>query len=353
MLEDVYPVQWVGGQAVVTLPEHIGASNAGQVREELLSVINRGATTLIADMTATVSCDHAGADAVVRAWQRAAVSGTELRLVVTAQIVARVLSLSGLDRMVSVYPSLEAATAARLPAAIAVLAAARPRRAGQSAAFPAAAPPDGTGAAPVPAGELLDALQDAVALADGDGTIAAASARMEDMFGYGPGELPGRLAESLVPEVLQEAHRGHRTAWAQAPAARPMGAGGQLAGLRKDGTTFPVRVSLTPVTTAAGQFTLAVIRDITPARHLDDLAGLARDAAAAQQEHLQLLDAVITGLYHAGLSLQTAVDLPADAARQRTEEALGDLDDIIRQIRGTAFAARDHRGLPRPAPPRR
>ena len=45
--EDLYPVEWAGAQAVVTLPEHIGISNAGQVREELLSVINRGARTLI------------------------------------------------------------------------------------------------------------------------------------------------------------------------------------------------------------------------------------------------------------------------------------------------------------------
>jgi anti-sigma B factor antagonist len=126
--EDLYPVEWAGGQAVVTLPEHIGISNAGQVREELLSVINRGATTLIADMTATVSCDHAGADAVIRARQRAAASGTELRLVVTAQVVARVLSLVGLDRTVSVYPSLDAATAARLPAAAGASAEDRPGR---------------------------------------------------------------------------------------------------------------------------------------------------------------------------------------------------------------------------------
>jgi anti-anti-sigma factor len=116
-LEDFYSVEWAGGQAVVALPEHIGISNAGQVREELLSVINRGATTLIADMTATVSCDQAGAEAVIRARTRAAASGTELRLVVTAPVVARVLRLVGLDRMVSVYPSLEAAVAARLPAA--------------------------------------------------------------------------------------------------------------------------------------------------------------------------------------------------------------------------------------------
>ena len=80
MLEDFYPVRWVGGNAIVTLPGHIGASNAGQVRDALLPVINLGAVTLIADMTATVSCDHAGADAVVRAWQRTVSSGTELRL---------------------------------------------------------------------------------------------------------------------------------------------------------------------------------------------------------------------------------------------------------------------------------
>jgi anti-anti-sigma regulatory factor len=88
-IEDLYPVEWAGGQAVVTLPEHIGISNAGLVREELLSVINRGATTLIADLTATVSCDQSGAEAVFRAWQRAAASGTELRLVITRRAGGR------------------------------------------------------------------------------------------------------------------------------------------------------------------------------------------------------------------------------------------------------------------------
>ena len=121
MISDAYPVRWTGRQAVVALPEHIGLSNAGLVREELLSVINRGATALIADMTATISCDHAGADAVARAFQRAVISGTELRLVVTAQIVRRVLAINGLDRLVSIYPSLEAATAARPPAPVLAL----------------------------------------------------------------------------------------------------------------------------------------------------------------------------------------------------------------------------------------
>jgi hypothetical protein len=65
MPEDSYPVRWVGQQAVVTLPDHLDVSNAGQIEQELLWVISRGATALIVDMTATVSCDHAGADVVV------------------------------------------------------------------------------------------------------------------------------------------------------------------------------------------------------------------------------------------------------------------------------------------------
>ena len=123
MHEDIDPVQWAGQQAVVALPVHMDASNAGQIREELLSVINGGATALIADMTATTSCDHAGVDAVVRAFQRAVICGTELRLVLTAEHVSCVLSLSGLDHLVPIYPSLEAATAASPPTeALAVMA---------------------------------------------------------------------------------------------------------------------------------------------------------------------------------------------------------------------------------------
>ena len=116
VVNETYPVRWMGRQAVVALPEHIDVSNASQIREELLWVINRGAAALIADMTATLSCDHSGADAVMRAYQRALASGTQLRLVVTAPIVRRVLGINGLDRLIPVYPSLEAATAAGTPA---------------------------------------------------------------------------------------------------------------------------------------------------------------------------------------------------------------------------------------------
>jgi anti-anti-sigma factor len=345
MISDAYPVRWTGRQVVVPLPEHIGLSNAGLVREELLSVINRGAATLIADMTATTSCDHAGADAVARAFQRAVIGGTELRLVVTAQIVRRVLAINGLDRLVSIYPSLEAATAARPPAPVSALAAdsagagtngpAPPRRpGGPTAQFPSA---DGNRAAVTGAvvWQLVNALQDGVALTDDNGAVALANTRLEQMFGYQHAELLGQPIEVLLPVDLEAAPGSNRASHALAPRTRLMGAGARLVGLRKDGTTFPAEISLSSVTTAAGHFAVIVIRDITETRLAGELADLAAAAVAAEQAHRsqELLDTTITRLSHVGLSLQAAIDLPAELIRQRIAEALGHLDDTIREIR--------------------
>jgi anti-anti-sigma regulatory factor len=92
-----------------------------------LAAINDGARALIADMTATASCDHAAADTVVCACRRGVLGGTELRLVVTAQVVSRVLSISGVDRLVVIDPPLEAATAARPPVTVLAQCWPRPR----------------------------------------------------------------------------------------------------------------------------------------------------------------------------------------------------------------------------------
>lgn len=116
-MPDSYPVQWTGRLAILALPQHVGDCNAGQIREQLLWVINRGAAELIIDMTGTASCDHEGAAAVARAHQRATASGTQLRLAVTTGAVQRVLCLNGLDRLIPVHSSLDAATAAAAPAA--------------------------------------------------------------------------------------------------------------------------------------------------------------------------------------------------------------------------------------------
>jgi anti-anti-sigma factor len=245
VLKDSYPVRWAGRRAVVVLPEHIGQANAGQVSEQLLSVINRGADTLIVDMAATISCDYTGADALLRARQRAVASGTQLRLVVTDRIVRRALGLSGLNHLISMYPSLEAAIAAREPGV-----ATGPRSGDDSPAV----------TLDVLRG-LLDALGDGVALADRDGVLVLASGRMERMFGYQRAELPGRRVDSLIPDGLREARSGQGTAVAQG--AVPWPAGAPRSGVRKDGSRFPVEVRSTPVHTAAAEFTLIVVQDVT------------------------------------------------------------------------------------------
>ena len=338
-------MRWTGQRAVVTLPEHIDVTNAGQIREELLSVINRGATELVADMTATVSCDHAGADAVARAYQRAAASGTQLRLVVPAPVVRRVLGINGLDRLIPIYPSLEAATTVAAPATVTppvptcaapgCPARARRRPAGPGGGLKAGAI---TGAV---LRNLLDALDDGIVLTDDDGVLALVNRRLEHMFGYQHGELVGEPVELLIPADLHVAHRSHRAAYMRAPQARPMGAGARLVGLRKDGATVPVEVSLSPVPTATGHLTLAVVRDATQTRQRDDLADLAHAAASAQQTQHgpELLDKVVSSLFHVGLSLQAAIDLPHRVARQRITEALQHLDDTIHEIRDHMFAA--------------
>jgi anti-anti-sigma factor len=355
--EDGYPEQWTGRQAVVTLPGHIDMSNAGQISDQLLSVIDRGASELIADMTGTASCDHAGAGAVVRAYQRAAANGTQLRLVITAEVVRRTLSLNGLDRFIPVYPSLEAATSAASQATVIPFASAdgghgmRSRSVRPRPGQRAAGAPDRPGSAVITQavlGRLIDALADGVALADGDGTLALVNRRAAEMFGYEHDELAGQLVESLIPADLRAAHTAHRAGYARAPRTRAMGEGMQLVGLRKDGATFPVQVSLSPVLTATGHLTLAVIRDATDARRGGDLMDIARVAAGAQQAYRsqEVLDRVVDSLFDVGLSLQAAMDLPSDLARQHITRALQQLDDAIREIRDHAFITRGSGAAP-------
>jgi anti-sigma B factor antagonist len=110
--EEHCAVLWVGQVAVVSLPAEIDISNADQVREDLLSTVNRGAALLVADMSATTFCDSAGVNALVRAFKRATASASGMRLVVSAPAVQRILAITGVDHLIDMYPSVAAAMAA-------------------------------------------------------------------------------------------------------------------------------------------------------------------------------------------------------------------------------------------------
>jgi anti-sigma B factor antagonist len=112
--QERYPVLWIGQVAVITLPEEIDVTNADMVREELLSVMNQGATLLIADMSKTNFCDSAGVSALVRTFRRASSGAETMRIVVSTPAVQRVLSITGVDRLVDIFPSVAASLAGQI-----------------------------------------------------------------------------------------------------------------------------------------------------------------------------------------------------------------------------------------------
>lgn len=342
MTDGIEGVAWSGRQAVVSFPVDVGALDAARIGEQLLGALSQGAVTLIADMSATERCHQTCADAVSRAYLRAAAGQAELRLVIRSPDVRRLMSVEGLDRLVPVYASLEAALADGPPdgpgagdpaprMAAAAVGSARSNR--------APGPPPPVGEAVLR--QLVNALDDGVALADEDGTIVLANRKLAAMFGYQPAELAGQPVEALVPAGLREAHRWHRAAYERKPTARPMADRARLAGLRSDGTTVPVTITLAPVSTADGHLVLAVVRDATRAQLRDDLAVLLSTVTAREAEQTrELLDRVVTSLFHAGLCLKSAAVLPADVAIERISEALRHLDDTIHEIRDHIFRSR-------------
>jgi anti-sigma B factor antagonist len=102
-------------KVVVALPEEIDGLNAARVEEELVVAIGAGGT-VIADMSATTFCDSAGVRAVVQAWKQAAAAGGEVRVVVGTSPVRRILNLTAMDQVLSIYDSLDAALAGSTPA---------------------------------------------------------------------------------------------------------------------------------------------------------------------------------------------------------------------------------------------
>lgn len=111
--------------------------------------------------------------------------------------------------------------------------------------------------------DLLEAAPDGILEVERDGTIVLLNAAAERMFGYTREELLGQLVDVLVPESLRPRHRQHRHQFVDHPATRPMGTGLELFARRKDGTQFPVEISLSPIRSSHAFRVIAIVRDIT------------------------------------------------------------------------------------------
>ncbi|MFN3986003.1 MAG: PAS domain-containing sensor histidine kinase [Rhodocyclaceae bacterium] len=127
--------------------------------------------------------------------------------------------------------------------------------------------------------ELLESTPDGIVIVNPTGHILIANTQAERLFGYGASELRARPVELLLPERFRGSHKGHRSHYFSQPRTRAMGAGLELYGLRKDGTEFPVEISLAPLSTAETPLVMSAIRDVSERKRFEK---------ALQEKNLEL-----------------------------------------------------------------
>lgn len=161
--------------------------------------------------------------------------------------------------------------------------------------------------------ELLEAAPDAIIEVDQDGRIVLLNKVTEQLFGYSREELLGQTVEVLIPERARAGHHAHRNRYWNQPSTRPMGSGLKLEGQRKDGSKFPVEISLSPVQFEEGFRVSAIIRDVTERRlaeealravqvaHTAELSAKNRELASRNEEverANRLKDEFLSGMSH-------------------------------------------------------
>jgi PAS domain S-box-containing protein len=181
----------------------------------------------------------------------------------------------------------------------------------------------------------VESLPNAMLMVDADGAIAFVNAQGERLFGYARDELIGRPIELLVPERFRSGHPAFRRGFAADPQTRPMGAGRDLYGLRKDGSEVPIEIGLTPIRTETGTVVLSSIVDITERKRAEqarqELAHIARVATMGE---------LTASLAHELQQPLAAIRANAGAGRRLLGEPdLDQVRDILAEIDGDAGRA--------------
>jgi PAS domain S-box-containing protein len=209
---------------------------------------------------------------------------------------------------------------------------------------------------------LLEAAPDAIVVVGRDGRVVLVNAHAEQLFGYSRGELLGTAVELLVPAARRDGHSRQREKYQEEPHRRPMGSGLELTGRRKDGSEFPVEISLSPVETEEGPLITAAVRDVTgrvvteralkaanreleaftysvshdlraPIRQIDGFARLLEEQVGADLDDKarRHLDRIIEGATHMGALVDDLLNLTR-IGQQSLRPARVSLDSIVAEV---------------------
>jgi PAS domain S-box-containing protein len=222
---------------------------------------------------------------------------------------------------------------------------------------------------------LLESAPDAMVIVDGQGRVQLVNAQTERLFGYSREELIGKPVELLMPERFHRQHVGHRHLYSGSPRPREMGAGLELSGRRKDGTEFPVEISLSPIKTRGGILISSAIRNVSdrrqteeqirklnsvlservfelkavnkelesfsysvshdlraPLRHIDGFARILKEehATGLSPEAIRYLDRVLEAANHMGRLVDDLLNLARIGRRQIAKQRVR-LEDVVRE----------------------
>ncbi len=193
---------------------------------------------------------------------------------------------------------------------------------------------------------LFEFAPDTIVVINQDGEIARANSQLETMFGYSGEEVLGKTVEILLPERFRGQHVNYRSHYIAEPHTRPMGAGLQLYGRRKNGSEFPVDIMLSPLKSEDGSMVIAVIRDITRrslaeeslrdyAARLKFLSRRLMEVQETERRNIarELHDEIGQALTGLKLTLEMGARLPADGARASLEQAQILVNELMARAR--------------------